>query len=470
MTYHTDPPKFWTPFHRRRPRLPAHLPRLVLADRFQPRYVRHCRMTQTIIARLRLLDWEQLPCSFADRKQGERLVPLAAYIGAYLVRLDQQLPTVGAIRTFLRNHPALVWALGFPLVRSHRRRLPFHLDHSLPTQRHFTKKLSTLPNELLQSLLTSQVTWLQCRLDDSFGRTVSIDTKHIIGWVKENNPKAYIKEGRFDKNAQPAGDNDCKVGCKRRRNQQTPSEEGQAIAGKVSIGEYYWGYASGVVATKVPDVGEFVLAELTQTFDHGDSTYFLPLMTQVEARLGFRPPFGTADAAFDNFYIHDYFHNDDNGGFAAVPLRQMKGGMRYFDDDGLPLCGAGLAMPLKAKFTNRTSFVQHQRGRYVCPLLHPEPTADDCPIQHPKWADGGCKTVMPTAAGARLRYQIDRDSDAYKAVYKQRTAVERIFSQAVNFGIERPKLRNKQSIANQNSLTYLLINLRAMHKLDASNR
>jgi hypothetical protein len=32
--------------------------------------------------------------------------------------------------------------------------------------------------------------------------------------------------------------------------------------------EYYWGYASGVVATKVPGWGEFVLAEMTDTFDH----------------------------------------------------------------------------------------------------------------------------------------------------------------------------------------------------------
>ncbi|MCZ7672148.1 MAG: hypothetical protein M5U34_35995 [Chloroflexi bacterium] len=38
-------------------------------------------------------------------------------------------------------------------------------------------------------------------------------------------------------------------------------------------------------ATKVTGVGEFVLAEMTQTFDHGDSTYFLPLMGQVEQRL-----------------------------------------------------------------------------------------------------------------------------------------------------------------------------------------
>jgi hypothetical protein len=33
---------------------------------------------------------------------------------------------------------------------------------------------------------------------------------------------------------------------------------------KPKAGEYYWGYASGVVATKVEEWGEVVLAELTQ--------------------------------------------------------------------------------------------------------------------------------------------------------------------------------------------------------------
>ena len=72
---------------------------------------------------------------------------------------------------------------------------------------------------------------------------------------------------------------------------------------------------------------------------------------------------------------------------------------------------------------------------------------------------------MPTAPGARIRYQLDRESEQYKAIYKQRTAVERIFSQAVALGIERPKLRNQRAIANQNTLTYILINLRAIQRM-----
>ena len=72
---------------------------------------------------------------------------------------------------------------------------------------------------------------------------------------------------------------------------------------------------------------------------------------------------------------------------------------------------------------------------------------------------------MPISIGARLRYTLDRESQNYKDMYKQRTAVERINSQAVAMGIERPHLRNGAAITNLNTLIYTLINLRLFHRL-----
>ena len=124
-------------------------------------------------------------------------------------------------------------------------------------------------------------------------------------------------------------------------------------------------------------------------------------------------------------------------------------------------------MPLKTRFTNRTSLIEHERARYACPLLFPEATGEACPIAHAKWEKGGCVVTMATSLGARLRYQLDRQSDDYKAVYRQRTATERVNSLAVEVGIERPKLRNQKSIANQNTLIYILLNLRALQRIQA---
>lgn len=457
---------FSTPFQwfRRshQPQLSAHLPRLLWDKSVQPKYVQKCATTQHIKSLFDRLDWHSLPKTLGKGRTGFRTIPLCAYVGAYLVKIEYGLRTFGQLHRFLRDHPALIWALGFPLVSSRTHQHHFDVEKSLPVQRHFSTRLSQLPNDILQNLLDSQVSWLQTHLGEQFGQTVSIDTKHILAWVRENNPKQFVEE-RHDKNKQPKGDPDCKLGCKRRTNQVTPAKEGQSASEKVSIGEYYWGYASGVVATKVPDVGEFILAEMTQTFDHADVTYFLPLMGQVENRLGFRPKYGTADAAFDAFYTYDYFHNEEHDGFAAIPLREMKH-KKQFDENGTLLCDAQLPMTLRGTFINRSSAVQHQKGRYGCPLIHPEKIAATCPIDHKKWADGGCKSVIPTCSGARIRYQLDRESAKFKETYDQRTAVERIFSQAVALEIERPKLRNHTSISNHNTLIYILINARTIQR------
>jgi hypothetical protein len=324
-------------------------------------------------------------------------------------------------------------------------------------------------------LLDDTVRLIQSELSTvvvDFGHCISMDTKHILAWVKENNHKAYVKD-RYDKTKQPSGDADCKLGCKRKRNQRVsspsppPTPTSNPIpANTVAIGEYHWGYASGIVATKVPEWGEFVLAELTLPFNEPDVAYFFPLMAATERRLGFRPKFGAFDAAYDAAYVYAHFHRDPDWtkAFAAVPLAQ-RAHKRTFDKNGLPLCTAGLAMPLKSTFMFRATRFPHQKGCYVCPLLFPEETGQTCPISHKRWAKGGCVTKMATSVGARLRYQIDRDSDAYKEIYNQRTATERLNAQATALGIERPRLRNGKAIANLNTLIYILINLRALLRI-----
>jgi hypothetical protein len=450
-----------------------------------PSFVRESAVAMRYLRLLRPLDWEHFPERDLETDWGIPAVPFASFTAACLVKLDQQLVYMSHLRQYLVDHPALVWVLGFPLVPSSHYPWGFDVDASLPTARHFTRMLRTTPNAKSQYLLDETVRLLQAELItevDDFGQSISLDTKHILAWVVQNNPKAYVQD-RYDKEKQPSGDPDCRLGCKRRRNQRASSKEPPPTprdnplpADTISVGEYYWGYGSGVVATKVPGWGEFVLAELTLPFDQPDVAYFHPLMADVERRLGFRPRYGALDAAFDAFYVYEYFHRDNQplaAGFAAVPLSKRGGKRREFDAQGLPLCEAGLAMPLKFTFTCRTTRFEHERGRYVCPLVFPELTGESlqagpqdeaCPIQHKNWPKG-CVTTLATSIGARIRHQLDREGVAYKDIYKQRTATERINSQAVALDIERPRLRNRQAIANQNTLIYVLINLRALHRV-----
>jgi len=432
-----------------------------------PSFVRESPVAMRYLDLLGPLDWTHFPERNLVRNWGQPAVSYAAFLGAYLVKLEDARDSMGDLRQYLVEHPGLIWLLGFnPSV-------------GLPTERHLARMLRKAPNAILQYLLNDSMRLLTqafAAKGIQVGECISLDTKHILAWVKENNPKAYV-ENRFDKTKQPKGDPDCRLGCKRKHNQRTSKLEPPPTpttnplpVGTIQVGEFYWGYGSGVVVVKVQDEGEFVLAEMTQPFDQSDVTYFFPLMQQSEQRLGFKPRFGTFDAAFDTWYVYDYFHRDDDpNAFAAVPFSE-KGGYkakgRQFSSEGLPVCTAGLPMPLQLTYTDRTTcIIEHERGRYVCPLFYPQPTGQTCPTNHKNAAKKGCTAMMPTSIGARLRYTLDRDSQTYKDIYRQRTAVERINSQAVELGIERPHLRNGSAIANLNTLIYTLINLHLLQRL-----
>jgi hypothetical protein len=444
-----------------------------------PTFVSDCPPAMRLLDLLGPLSWADFPERNLYRNWGQTAIPHAAFSAACLLKLNEHLVSMGDLRQYLVEHPAFIWLLGFPLRPSLRHTCGFDPQASLPTERHLTKLLRKVSNQSMQFLFEDSVRLLVGYFASQgiqAGECISLDTKHILAWVKQNNPKAYV-ENRFDKTKQPKGDPDCKLGCKRRHNQRSSKNPDPMTplsnpipASTVKVGEFYWGYGSGIVVVKVPNYGEFVIAELTQTFNQADVSYFFPLMQKTEQILGFRPRFGTFDAAFDAWYVYDYFHRDDDPhAFAAVPFSQKggyKAGERKFSPDGLPLCQAGLPMPLQFTYHDRTvSILEHERGKYVCPLMFPERSEQACPIGHEKWHKKGCTVAMPTSPGARLRYTLDRESQTYKDVYKQRTAVERINSQAYALGIERPHLRNGAAIANLNTLIYTLINLRLYQRL-----
>lgn len=438
-----------------------------------PTFARDCPTAKRYLELLGPLHWADLPKRSVARNWRQPTIALRAIAAAELIRLNEGLTSMSHLHQYLLEHPSLIWLFGFPLQPAPNHPLGFNALASLPTPRHLTQMLRHLPNAALQFLLANSVQLILAELAARRAppiECVSLDTKHILAWVKENNPKTYVPD-RFNKAKQPPGDPDCKLGCKRRHNQILTPTHNPVSAPTIQVGEYYWGYGSGIVVTKVPQWGEFVLAELTQPFDQGDLTYFFPLLHQVEERLGDKPRYGTFDAAFDAWYVYAYFYreNDPPFGFAAVPFSQ-KGGYkaqdRQFAPNGSPLCTAGLPMALRFTFTDRTScLVEHERGKYVCPLLFPHRVSKTCPVHHKNWKQGGCTAMMPTSIGARLRYTLDRESDQYQSLYRQRTAVERINAQATALGIERPHLRNGQAIANQNTLIYTLINLRFLHRL-----
>src|SRR5690606_30986018 len=111
----------------------------------------------------------------------------------------------------------------------------FDVEATLPDVRQFNRVLRTLRPEQTAFLLKASVHLLDAELADvpdadrlpRFGDEISLDTKHILAWVRENNAKAFVPD-RFNKENQPKGDPDCKLGCKKKRN--LPSHDGAEMA------------------------------------------------------------------------------------------------------------------------------------------------------------------------------------------------------------------------------------------------
>jgi hypothetical protein len=186
-----------------------------------PAFVRNSPVAMRYLHLLAPLAWDRFPERNLQQYRGVRPVPHTPFAAACLVKLDQGLDYVSRLREYLVDHPPLIWLLGFPLIPSRQFPWGFDADASLPTARHFTRLLREIPNVSLQFLLDDTVHLLQAELHTEgiiLGESVSLDTKHIIAWVQENNPKAYVREGRYDKTKQPKGDPDCRLGCKRKTN------------------------------------------------------------------------------------------------------------------------------------------------------------------------------------------------------------------------------------------------------------
>jgi hypothetical protein len=226
-----------------------------------PNFVTDCPVAMRYHKLLSPLNWANFP--ERDPHQpwpGVDQTPRAPYAAAFLVKLDQGLRSLGALRFYLIDHPALLWLCGFPLFPSPTP-WGFNAEISLPCQRQFGRILRTMPNPSLQFLLDETVRLIQKQLPAHIhvSDEVSLDIKLILAWVKENNPKQFVAD-RFNKEKQPKGDRDCKLGCKERTNQRKSSPNpspstpttNPVPADTVSVGVFYWGYASGIVATRVP--------------------------------------------------------------------------------------------------------------------------------------------------------------------------------------------------------------------------
>jgi hypothetical protein len=402
-----------------------------------------------------LLDWSRVPERDPRRPwPGRPPHPRVAYVKALLVKLCEGKESITALRAFLLEHPRLVLDLGFRPVGDATQPDGFDVARTVPGARWLRHQQQTLDHTILRSRLGGTVAALQAEIP-GLGTTVAVDVKHIYAWVRENNPKEDIPH-RFDPIRQPRGDPDCQLGVKRRGNRDEV-----AAGGQPAPKEYLWGYGTAIVSATDSRYGDVVLAERTQPFNRQDVTYFQPVHQQAVAHLGRHPTYLAAAAAFDAWSVYQPYA--ERGGLAAI-ARNARGPSPPHDANGHPCCARGWVMTPAGEVRHEDGY----RARvYRCPLLRPRPTGDTC--AHPQFPKGGCRKRVNIEAGGQMRWTLDRRSDAYRAVYRQRTSAERINSQAKALGIERPKARRAATVHRLNTLIYIVINVRALQRARARN-
>ena len=155
-----------------------------------PVFVVECASAMRFLDLVGSLPWDQFPDRNLQRNWGQTTIPLSAFSAACLLKLNEGLVSMDDLRRYLIEHPAFIWLLGFPLAPSSKYTCGFDPATSLPTQRHFTRLLRQMPNAALEFLLEHSARLLLARfafLGLHAGECISLDTKHILAWVKENN-------------------------------------------------------------------------------------------------------------------------------------------------------------------------------------------------------------------------------------------------------------------------------------------
>lgn len=399
-----------------------------------------------------LLDWSPFDGLANLGGPGRPAHPKSAFAKAFLVRVCEKKASMPALRAFLLEHPLLVLELGFRPTLDVQQPYGFDVQRTLPTVRWLNEQLRTFDPRLLADLFEQTVQALLHEIP-GLGEVVSFDVTHIYANVKENNLRQYVKE-RYNPDLQPKGDPDCRLGVKRSTNQE------QADGSTTEEKEYLWALPVPTSPTTAMWCSPSIPNPSTRTTSR---TFFLFTFKALPT-WGGSPPISLLMPLLMRGRVYQTVAFRD--GIAAIPLNSHGHPDSQRAADGVPLCPIGLRMHPTFQF-NHTYGYRAQRFR--CPLLFPKANGEQC--EHEQFKKGkGCVKDLNWEAGAQMRVTLDRDGPLYHAVYRQRTSTERANSHAKKqFLLDHPLVRTFPSVRHLNTLTCILINLKALQRAMSIN-
>lgn len=345
-----------------------------------------------------------------------------AMICAFIVMKCEGFSQISDLLDFLSNNLIIAYYCGFNVM------------DKLPSYAKFTRFIREFDNDVLQTVMQSQVLKAVdlTLVDPSF---IALDATPVKANVSNNSPKSFKKD-KFSKNIQPKADKDCRLGVQTASNQHDEKNY-----------EFYWGYKNHIL---VDCISGLLICELTTGANVSDSSVTLDMLKKANSFLPLSECSFLADKAYDVKAIYNTVRNTYNGDcFIALNKRNTKNPKKL--PSGNIICEAGLAMHKDGKLSDNG----RTRQKYRCPFKRSK--SGSCPCNHKCWNNGkknrGCTKYVTLPDDYRL--SIDRSSIAFKAVYALRTEIERYNSRFKQAGCERVFVRNGNSVKNLNTLAHI---------------
>ncbi len=345
-----------------------------------------------------------------------------AMICAFIVMKCEGFSQISDLLDFLSNNLIIAYYCGFDIMAK------------LPSYAKFTRFIREFDNDVLQTVMQSQVLKAVdlTLVDPSF---IALDATPVKANVSNNNPKSFKKD-KFSKNIQPKADKDCRLGVQTASNQHNEKNY-----------EFYWGYKNHIL---VDCISGLPICELTTGANVSDSSVTLDMLKKANSFLPLAECSFLADKAYDVKAIYNTVRDTYNGDcFIALNKRNTKNPKKL--PSGNIICEAGLAMHKDGKLSDNG----RTRQKYSCPFKRSK--SGSCPCNHKCWNNGkknrGCTKYVTLPDDYRL--SIDRSSIAFKAVYALRTEIERYNSRFKQAGCERVFVRNGNSVKNLNTLAHI---------------
>ena len=208
-----------------------------------------------------------------------------AMICVFIVMKCEGFSQISDLLDFLSNNLIIAYYCGFNVM------------DKLPSYAKFTHFIREFDNDVLQTVMQSQVLKAVdlTLVDPSF---IALDATPVKANVSNNNPKSFKKD-KFSKNIQPKADKDCRLGVQTAFNQHDEKNY-----------EFYWGYKNHIL---VDCISGLPICELTTGANVSDSSVTLDMLKKANSFLPLSECSFLADKAYDVKAIYNTVRDTYNG-------------------------------------------------------------------------------------------------------------------------------------------------------------